>query len=92
MPHVWPTNGRFHSELGLGILLQLQLGNLESEKRCTKLTVVYCDRSDCIYWCDDECQRTSIKIESDCSHSGAYCASVEIKKEKTDCDSHSQVS
>lgn len=43
------------------------------------MPVIYCDREDCIYCCQDECQRTQIKVESEHSVSGAYCVSVEIK-------------
>lgn len=48
------------------------------------MTLVYCDRTDCAYYDkeDDTCTRAGIKIESDVSFSGAYCASVEIKKTK----------
>lgn len=42
--------------------------------------VVYCDRIDCRFNCDEECQRTSIKIQADVSYSGAYCVSVEKKE------------
>lgn len=44
------------------------------------MTAVYCDRTDCIFEHDGECMKTSIVIQSDCSFSGAYCASVEIRK------------
>ena len=44
------------------------------------MPTIHCDREDCLYCCEGECQRTSILMESDASFSGTYCASVEIKK------------
>jgi hypothetical protein len=44
------------------------------------VTVIYCDNSECTFHCEGECQRTSIVLESDCSYSGVYCASVEKRK------------
>jgi hypothetical protein len=45
-------------------------------------TVIYCDREDCTYNCEGECQRTTVKITTDVSYSGAYCESVKIKRKE----------
>ena len=42
------------------------------------MIIIYCDRTECRYCCDDECQRTSLKIQADASFSGAYCVSVNV--------------
>lgn len=43
---------------------------------------IICDRIDCIYNCDEECQRTSIKLSADPSYAGAFCDSVEIAEKR----------